>query len=223
MRSPDQLERSEQQSKQNRQQPPASSAQSDCSIVQSLVRAYRSLSGLSQHFKTCHIFTDLRPAPLSSSSALGFASAIGFNLVTMAPSRRLVRRQPLSERIKAHLNPWDFLLWLSEELETSDWEQWQRDWGTTIGIGINLVMLIARANSSGRSSDYDDVFSDDYSSSSFLTWLVSGLLCPSLTACSERVHDLGYVYCTSSLSVLLHKRFLYLLSETPLPTVRGID
>ena len=91
----------------------------------------------------------------------------------MPPARRLVRRQPLSERIKAYLDPWDFLLWLSEELETSDWEQWQRDWGAVVGIGTNLVMLIARANSGWRSSNYDDIFADDTLSSGWVTWFVS--------------------------------------------------
>ena len=90
----------------------------------------------------------------------------------MPPHRRLVRRQPFSERIKSYLNPYDFLLWLSEELETSDWEQWQREWGTLIGIGTNIVMLVARANSGGRSSSYDDVFADDSGGSSLLTWFV---------------------------------------------------
>ncbi len=40
------------------------------------------------------------------------------------PSRtqRLVRRRPLSERIQALLNPMDFYLWLSEEIQTFDWD-----------------------------------------------------------------------------------------------------
>ena len=79
----------------------------------------------------------------------------------------------MSDRIKSFLNPWDFLLWLSEELETSDWEQWQRDWGTVVGIGTNLVMLVARANSGGRSSSSDDVFAEDSLGSGWIAWLVS--------------------------------------------------
>lgn len=90
----------------------------------------------------------------------------------MAPQyKRLVRRQPLAERIKNYLDPWDFLLWLSEELETSDWEQWSRDWATPLGFAINLIMLVARANSTGLSSDYDDVFTDNRGG--LLSWLVS--------------------------------------------------
>ena len=95
----------------------------------------------------------------------------------MPPHRRLVRRQPLSERLKSYLNPYDFLLWLSEELETSDWEQWQREWGTFIGIGTNFVMLVARANCGGRSRSYDDVFGDEPSGTSLLSWLVSRYCC----------------------------------------------
>ncbi|CAM1511265.1 Fc.00g087780.m01.CDS01 [Cosmosporella sp. VM-42] len=71
---------------------------------------------------------------------------------------RLVRRQPLSERIMASLNPMDFLLWLSEELETRDWDS--ASVGTKLGLGLNFIFLLARANS-GSSSSSDDVFSDD--------------------------------------------------------------
>ena len=85
---------------------------------------------------------------------------------------RLVRRQPLSQRIKAYLNPLEFLLWLSEEIDSSDWDQWQQEWSTTIGIGINVVMLIARANSGGSSRRGDDVFGDDTGGAGWLNWFV---------------------------------------------------
>ncbi|KAJ4270412.1 hypothetical protein NW762_002093 [Fusarium torreyae] len=71
---------------------------------------------------------------------------------------RLVRRQPLSERIMSAMNPMDFLLWLSEELETRDWDSTAA--GTQIGLAMNFVFLLARANS-GFSSKSDDVFSDE--------------------------------------------------------------
>lgn len=90
----------------------------------------------------------------------------------MPASRRLVRRRPLLERIKAYLDPYDFLLWLSEELETSDWDQWQESWGIPFGVGLNLLMLVARANSGSRSSAYDDVFGDSSASAGLLSWLV---------------------------------------------------
>lgn len=85
---------------------------------------------------------------------------------------RLVRRKPLSERLQAWLNPMDFLLWLSEEIETRDWNS--KSVGLQIGIAMNLVFGIARANS-GRKTTVDDVFGDD-SDSGFFTFLVSSFV-----------------------------------------------
>ncbi|KAI4603228.1 hypothetical protein KJ359_006021 [Pestalotiopsis sp. 9143b] len=82
---------------------------------------------------------------------------------------RLVRRKPLSERLQAWLNPMDFLLWLSEEIETRDWNS--KSVGLQIGIAMNLIFGIARANS-GRKTTVDDVFGDD-SDSGLFTFLVS--------------------------------------------------
>ncbi|KAL2443590.1 hypothetical protein ABEF95_007390 [Exophiala dermatitidis] len=73
---------------------------------------------------------------------------------------KYVRRQPLSERIKAYLNPYDFLLWLSEEIESNGWDQLEKEWATPIGIALNLVFLVARANSKASTKGYDDVFGD---------------------------------------------------------------
>jgi hypothetical protein len=88
-------------------------------------------------------------------------------------SRRIVRRAPLSERIQAYLNPGDFLLWASEELNSRDWEDFNNRWSTTIGITLNLVFIFARANSGGH-DDGDDVFEDyDRSSTGWLAWFVS--------------------------------------------------
>lgn len=85
---------------------------------------------------------------------------------------RLVRRRPLTERILSHLNPYDFLLWLSEEFEAGDWDQLEKNWALPIGIALNVVFLIARANSrSGGSKAIDDVFGDD-DSASLRGWLV---------------------------------------------------
>ena len=95
---------------------------------------------------------------------------------TMPSARRLVRRRPLSERIKAYLNPLDFLLWISEELETSDWEQWQQDWATPIGVLLNVAMMIARPNSGSNRKSDEEVFGEDYSRSGWLNWFVSALL-----------------------------------------------
>lgn len=85
---------------------------------------------------------------------------------------RLVRRRPLSERILSQLNPYDWLLWLSEEFEGGDWDQLEKNWALPIGIALNVIFLIARANSrSGGSQAFDDVFGDE-NSTSLRGWLV---------------------------------------------------
>ncbi|PHH88282.1 hypothetical protein CDD83_7748 [Cordyceps sp. RAO-2017] len=70
---------------------------------------------------------------------------------------RLVRRRPLWERIVSMLNPMDFLLWLSEEIETRDWDS--QLVGTQLGLGLNFVFLLARANS-GSATTGEDIFGD---------------------------------------------------------------
>jgi hypothetical protein len=71
---------------------------------------------------------------------------------------RVVRRQPLSERIAAYLNPYDFLLWLSEEIESRGIDQLEKEWAIPLGFFFNLIFVVARANTQTRSSSYDDVF-----------------------------------------------------------------
>ena len=93
---------------------------------------------------------------------------------------RLVRRAPLLERIKAYLNPLDFLLWLSEEVDSNDWDEFHRQYSTPIGLTFNLVFLIARANGGvGRGGGgMDDVFGDDGGrpgrGAGWLGWFVRG-------------------------------------------------
>ncbi|KAK3991304.1 hypothetical protein QBC44DRAFT_323360 [Cladorrhinum sp. PSN332] len=84
------------------------------------------------------------------------------------PPQRLVRRRPLSQRMQAFLNPMDFYLWLSEEIQTFDWDS--NGFGTKFGLGANFVYLIARANIVSQRDD-DDVFGDA-PANSLLTWLV---------------------------------------------------
>lgn len=88
---------------------------------------------------------------------------------------RLVRRAPLSERIKAYLDPWDWLIWVSEELNSNDWDDFSKTYAVPMGIGMNIVFIIARANSGGSSSSRsDDVFADyTPKSSGWLKWFVS--------------------------------------------------
>ena len=58
------------------------------------------------------------------------------------------------------LNPMDFLLWLSEELETRELDS--KTFGTQVGLVANFVFLLARANSGSSGHDGgDDVFGDD--------------------------------------------------------------
>lgn len=83
---------------------------------------------------------------------------------------RLIRRRPLIERIKAYLNPLDFLLWLSEEIETRDWDS--KSLGNPVGLTLNLVFLICRANSGSAISGDDDVFGDPRSKAGWLAWFV---------------------------------------------------
>lgn len=86
---------------------------------------------------------------------------------------RLIRRQPLAERIKSYLNPLDFLLWLSEHIEASDWDQFEKEWALSLGVALNIVFLIARANSrSNGSKEVDDVFGDD-GGVPWMSWFVS--------------------------------------------------
>lgn len=87
----------------------------------------------------------------------------------------LIRRRPLLERIKAYLNPLDFLLWLSEELDSSDWEQWEKEWALPVGIALNVLFLVARANSQKSSRAHDDVFGDE-GGVSYVAWLVCTIL-----------------------------------------------
>ena len=84
---------------------------------------------------------------------------------------RLVRRKPLLDRIKDYLNPGDFLLWLSEEFETGDWDS--KQFGTPLALGLHVALLIARANVGSGSSSGDDVFGDVVSGSGWLSYIVS--------------------------------------------------
>ena len=94
----------------------------------------------------------------------------------MAPRPRLIRRRPFLERIKAYLDPVDFLLWLSEELDSAEWDQWQKEWATPLGILLNIVFVAARANSASTTrSSSDDVFGEDVTYTSWSSWFVRAL------------------------------------------------
>ncbi|TAQ84405.1 hypothetical protein B7494_g7275 [Chlorociboria aeruginascens] len=83
---------------------------------------------------------------------------------------RLVRRKGTMQRIKDYLNPGDFILWLSEEIETSDWISKQL--ATPLALGLHFVFLIARANSGNSGTiQGDDVFGDVVFGSGWLSYI----------------------------------------------------
>ncbi|KIH93975.1 hypothetical protein SPBR_05801 [Sporothrix brasiliensis 5110] len=86
---------------------------------------------------------------------------------------RLVRRQTLSQRITAAMNPWDFLLWLSEEIETRELDAVVV--GSQVGVVANFLFLLARANLGSSNSADDDVFGDG-SGRSWLSYLIQLLV-----------------------------------------------
>jgi len=88
----------------------------------------------------------------------------------------LVRRPPLLERIKAHLDPYDLLLWLSEELNDDSYDDLLNTWATPIGIAVNVIFIFARgASRPSTARGSDDVFGDLQTrrGSGWFTWLVS--------------------------------------------------
>ena len=122
-----------------------------------------------------------RESWILSTVSSEFPAPFPFRSFTMP---RLVRRRPLAERIKSYLNPLDFLLWVSEEIDTHDWDQFEKDWALSAGIALNAVFLIARANSRSNASRItDDVFGDD-GGVPWLSWFVclQGALCYALPA-----------------------------------------
>ncbi|KAJ4319711.1 hypothetical protein N0V94_003770 [Neodidymelliopsis sp. IMI 364377] len=86
---------------------------------------------------------------------------------------RLVRKAPLSERIKTYLDPSDWALWISEELSSSDWEDFAASYALYIGFGANVAFIVAQANS-GASNNYDNdgVFRET-SGPGWLSWLAN--------------------------------------------------
>lgn len=88
----------------------------------------------------------------------------------------MVRRAPLSERLRAYLDMWDWILWISEEINGSDWEEFAEGSATTIGIALNVIFMIARSwSGEARPSARDDVFGDfeGRSGTGWLVWFVS--------------------------------------------------
>lgn len=90
---------------------------------------------------------------------------------------RLIRRRPLWERIKARFDPWDYVLWLSEEFETRNFGS--KSLGNQLGVACNLLFVLARVYGSySADSGNDDIFSDTESSTSsgWLAWFASSIM-----------------------------------------------
>ncbi|CUS08408.1 unnamed protein product [Tuber aestivum] len=75
------------------------------------------------------------------------------------PPQRLVRRQPLAERLSSLVNPFDLFLAFSIWLESHDWDNLQNTIKNPLGLALNVLCLISCANSNGayRRSGADDV------------------------------------------------------------------
>ncbi|CAK7227966.1 hypothetical protein SCUCBS95973_006723 [Sporothrix curviconia] len=89
------------------------------------------------------------------------------------PRPRIVRKQPLMQRISAAINPLDFLLWLSEEIETRELDSTAV--GSQVGVVANFLFLLARANLGPSNSGDDDVFGDG-SGRGWLSYLIQLLV-----------------------------------------------
>lgn len=119
---------------------------------------------------------------------------------------RLVRKAPLSERIKTYLDPSDWALWISEELSSSDWEDFAASYALYIGIGANLAFIVAQANTGASNSfDNDGVFREA-SGPGWLSWLANILV---------------WILCIASFSnawLVYTKKRHYRLFEQPIET-----
>ncbi|OAL48122.1 hypothetical protein IQ07DRAFT_589589 [Pyrenochaeta sp. DS3sAY3a] len=89
---------------------------------------------------------------------------------------RLVRRAPLVERIKAYIDPSDWLIWISEELNSSDWDEFAASYALYLGTGANLLFLVAQANSGASTSLDDDGVFKDLSGPGWTKWLMNLLV-----------------------------------------------
>jgi hypothetical protein len=118
--------------------------------------------------------------------------------------------------MKDYLNPGDFLLWLSEEIETRDWDA--KHFGTPLALGLHIIFLVSRANSGNSNrGGGDDVFGDDYSGTGWFSYIVRYL--PEHMASGTLTYIAGNSYGTSPDLPLYCKRCVYLYSKTALPVI----
>lgn len=112
---------------------------------------------------------------------------------------RVVRHAPLSQRIAGWLNPFDHLLALSTDIDSYDWDTLQHTLGDPLGIGLNLLTAITRANADAFRSRYeDDVFSYASGRGHGSTW-AGGL---GYLVCESKLREDGFLACTPDLGAL---------------------
>jgi hypothetical protein len=77
------------------------------------------------------------------------------------------------ERIQGYLDPWDWLMWASEELNSNDLDDFANAYATPLGLASNIIFMIAKANAGKSISDGDDVFGEyRKNSTGWLKWFV---------------------------------------------------
>jgi hypothetical protein len=89
---------------------------------------------------------------------------------------RLVRKAPLSERIKAYTDPSDWLIWISEELNSGDWDEFAQAYAAYIGFACNVLFVIAQANAGPSTSINDDGVFGGVSGPGWIKWFMNLLV-----------------------------------------------
>lgn len=129
---------------------------------------------------------------------------------------RLVRRRSFRERIADLFNIQDWLLWISEEIETRDWDT--TTYANPLGFGLHFLLLISRANSgSDGYGDRDDVFGDSPSGSGWLSYLVRTTTVDTASYSLILTDGIVYTFCLFIDGVLNRKCYLDLHTKAPLP------
>lgn len=126
---------------------------------------------------------------------------------------RRVRKAPLSERLQNYFDPRDWALWLSEEIQTSDWVKVQGKPTWAIGITCNLLFMIALSNSNGSVPADDDVFGD-YTARAGSGWFRAFCWLLTLTLTVSSLLNTFYVF-TSTRKYRFFERHLDELPRTP--------
>ena len=70
------------------------------------------------------------------------------------PSQRVIRRQPLLQRLTAY--PQDLLIWLNESWELLEWDNLSESLSIPVGIALNGLYIITRLNQGAKQTSYYD-------------------------------------------------------------------